>query len=99
MYFARSALCYTSWNTSEGSKVMHLLWELRYFNIEIIELEITTLRWDIVTLNRGLFKILTWTTDIPVEENQSHLQLQLVIKHRCSILALRYKNAHHFDNY
>lgn len=66
MYFARSALCYTSWNTSEGSKVMHLLWELRYFNIEIIELEITTLRWDIVTLNRGLFKILTWTTELLV---------------------------------
>lgn len=42
-----------------------------------------------------------WTAsnDIPVEENQSHLQLQLVIKNRCSILALRYKNAHHFDNY
>lgn len=77
-----------------------------YFNTEIIELEITTLRWDIITLNRGLFKILTWTTeyrnasnDIPVEENQSHLQLQLVIKNRCSILALRYKNAQHFDNY
>lgn len=35
MHFARSALCYTSWNTSEGSKVMHLFWELKvsYFNI------------------------------------------------------------------
>lgn len=29
-------LCYTSWNTSEESKVTHPFWELKvsYFNIE-----------------------------------------------------------------
>lgn len=77
-----------------------------YFNIEIIELEIITLRWDIVTQTQGYSNILTWTTeyrnasnDTSVEENQSHLQLQLVIKNRFSILALRNKNAQHFDNY